>query len=346
MAILFDIPIFVSNTKRNYMQSHKNITFIGSGAISTAIGNVLAQKEKYDITLLSIEKDVINSINKAHVNVKYFPNIRLNPALRATSDISVLQQSDIIFLGIPSHATIDYIEKNKKYINKNVILVNLAKGFGREHYTIPQSISKIIDNPVVSMKGPSFAREIINQMPTAFTIASKKDKYFDVFKELFGYTNIYLDYSNDVIGTELASILKNIYAIIVGIVDAHFDSPNLRSLILTNAINEMKYIIHRFGGKEETMFHYCGFGDFSLTALNDMSRNRTLGLLIGKGFFTDYISEKVTLEGKIAVNIFINEILKKYFIKAKNLMMYELYRVFNEENYDLANFVNNILKKG
>ena len=328
------------------MHEPKRIVFIGSGAISTAIGNVLAEKEKYNVQLLSIEKDVIGSINKAHVNVKYFPNIRLHPALRATSDLSILKNAEIIFLGIPSNVTIDYIEKNKGNINKDAILVNLAKGFGKEHRTIPQCVSKVVDNPIVSMKGPSFAREIVNEMPTAFTIASKKDKYFEVFKEIFGYTNIYLDYSNDVIGTELASILKNIYAIIMGIVDAHFDSPNLRSLVLTNAINEMRYIISKFGGKEDTMFHYCGFGDFSLTALNDMSRNRTLGLLIGKGFFTNYISEKVTLEGKIAVNIFIDEILKKYFIKAKNLMMYELYRVFNEENYDLANFVNNILKKG
>ena len=325
------------------MHEPKKIVFIGSGAISTAIGNVLAEKEKYNIQLLSIEKDVVSSINKAHVNVKYFPNVRLHPALRATTDLNVLASAEIVFLGIPSNVIIDYIKKNKQYFNKDAVLVNLAKGFGKEHRTIPESIAKVIDNPVVSMKGPSFAREIVNQMPTAFTIASKKDKYFELFKEIFGYTSIYLDFSNDVVGTELASILKNIYAIIVGIVDAHYDSPNLRSLVLTNAINEMRYVINKFGGKEDTMFHYCGFGDFSLTALNDMSRNRTLGLLIGKGFFTNYISEKVTLEGKIAVNVFVDEILNKSFFKPKKLMMNELYRVFNEENYDLANFVNNIL---
>jgi len=326
------------------MREPKKIIFIGSGAISTAIGNVLAEKEKYDIQLLSIEEDVIGSINKAHVNVKYFPNVRLHPALRATSDLSILKYADVIFLGIPSNVILAYIEKNKQFFNKDAVFVNLAKGFGKEHRIIPESIAKVIDNPVVSMKGPSFAREIINQMPTAFTIASKKDKYFELFKSIFGYTNVYLDFTNDLIGTELASILKNIYAIIMGIVDAHFDSPNLRSLVLTNAINEMRYVINKFGGKEDTMFHYCGFGDFSLTALNDMSRNRTLGLLIGKGFFTDYISEKVTLEGKIAVNIFVEKILNKSFFKPKKLMMNELYKVFNEENYDLANFVNNILK--
>ncbi len=326
------------------MHEPMKIVFIGSGAISTAIGNILAGKEKYNIQLLSIEKDVINSINRAHVNVKYFPNVRLHPALSATSDKSVLEQADIIFLGIPSNVTVSYLTENKHLINKDALLVNLAKGFGKEHRTIPQCISKVLDNPVVSMKGPSFAREIVNQMPTAFTIASKKEKHFDIFKEIFGYTSIYLDFSTDVAGTELASILKNIYAIIVGIVDAHYDSPNLRSLVLTNAINEMRYVIKKFGGKEDTMFNYCGFGDFSLTALNDMSRNRTLGLLIGKGFFTDYISEKVTLEGKIAVNIFVEEIINKSFFKPKKLMMMELYKVFNEENYDLANFVNNLLQ--
>ena len=130
----------------------------------------------------------------------------------------------------------------------------------------------------------------------------------------------------------------------VGIVDAHFDSPNLRSLILTKAINEMRFIIGKFGGEEVTMFNYCGFGDFTLTALNDLSRNRTLGLLIGKGFFTDYISEKVVLEGKVAVNVFVEEIAKKRGIKTKNLMLKELYKVFNDQKYDINNFVSNITK--
>jgi glycerol-3-phosphate dehydrogenase (NAD(P)+) len=193
------------------------------------------------------------------------------------------------------------------------------------------------------MKGPSFAREIINNLPTGFTVMAKRDKYFKVFEEVFKDTSIYLDFSTDVNGVELASILKNIYAIIIGIVDAHFDSPNLRSLVITKSINEIRFIMTRFGGKEETMFKYCGFGDFSLTALNDLSRNRTLGLLIGKGFFTSDISEKVVLEGKIAVNVFVEEIAKKRNIKTKNLMLKELYKVFNEPDYDMANFVNRII---
>ncbi len=318
------------------------ICFIGSGSISTAMANVLAQKNKYDIFLLSVEKDVVDSISNEHINRKYFPNIDLELSLKATFDKNILRDSDIIFLGIPSSVIVPYINENKDYIGEEALIVNMAKGFGDGQKTIPQALSKIIQNQIFSLKGPSFAREIINNMPTAFTLASKREKYFNLFEDIFRNTNIQLDFSTDVNGVELASILKNIYAIIVGIVDAHYDSPNLRSLILTKAINEMKFIIYKFGGEEKTMFNYCGFGDFTLTALNDLSRNRTLGLLIGKGFFTDYISEKVVLEGKVAVNIFVEEIAKRRGIKTKNLMLKELYKVFNDDKYDINNFVSNI----
>jgi len=326
------------------MEELIKICFVGSGSISTALGNVLAQKANHEVYLLSVEQDVVDSISNDHFNRKYFPNILLHPSLKATFDKNILLDSDIIFLGIPSNIAVKYVRDNKAFINEEALIVNLAKGFGEDQKTIPQCLSKEIPNQVFSMKGPSFAREIINNLPTAFTLASKRNKHFELFTQIFKNTSIYLDYSDDVMGVELASILKNIYAIMVGIVDAHFDSPNLRSLILTKAINEMRFIIDKFGGEELTMFNYCGFGDFTLTALNDLSRNRTLGLLIGKGFFTDYISEKVVLEGKIAVNVFVEEIAKKRNIKTKKLMLRELYHVFNDEKYDINNFVNNILK--
>jgi glycerol-3-phosphate dehydrogenase (NAD(P)+) len=319
------------------------ICFIGSGAISTSMGNVISRKDEFEVTLLSVEPDVVKSINEEHINPKYFPNIQLHTSLKATLDRGVLRGSDIIFFGIPSNIVVSYARENQSIFNPEALIVNLAKGFGVDHKTIPQGLAKVLDNPIHSMKGPSFAREIINNLPTGFTLVAKKDKYFKVFEEIFKETSIYLDYSTDVYGVELASILKNIYAIIIGIVDAHFDSPNLRSLVITKSINEIRFIMTKFGGKEETMFNYCGFGDFSLTALNDLSRNRTLGLLIGKGFFTSDISEKVVLEGRIAVNVFVEEIAKKRQIKTKNLMMKELYKVFNEPEYDLANFVNRII---
>lgn len=319
-----------------------NICFVGSGAIATAIGDVIAAKKGLSVKLLSIEPDVIESINNHNINIKYFPNIKLNSNLYATSDKSVISESEIIFLAIPSSSIVNYVKENIKFFNKDAILVNLAKGFGDNHQTIVQCLEDICKNKIATLKGPTFAREIINKSPTGITLGVRDRNVIEIFQKIFEGTNIHLDYSEDIIGVEILSILKNIYAIALGIVDAHFNSPNLRFLLLTNALKEMKNILIQFGGKTDTIFHYCGFGDFGLTALNDLSRNRTLGLLIGKGFLTKDISDNILLEGKIAVNVFCEEISKKNSLKDFHIIS-ELYEVFND-HYDISKFVNTVLK--
>lgn len=323
----------------------KKIVFVGSGAIGTAIGNVLARKGIDDINLLSIEEDVVESINNNRVNTKYFPNIKLSRNLKATTDVEILREADVIFMAIPSTAVVDYLVDKKEYINPKTIIVNLAKGFGKGDCLIPDCIAKHFSNPLIMMKGPSFAREIINRQETGFTLACSDNEYFTEISELFENTNVRFDFSNDMTGVEYASILKNIYAIIIGMVDANYDSANMRSLFITKAINEMRNILITFGGQEITMFNYCGFGDFSLTSLNDMSRNRTLGLLIGKGFFNTGISEKVVLEGRIAVDVFHQKIDDSNISVNNYPLMSELYHVFNDANYPTMKFVKNILTK-
>ncbi|MCD4734498.1 MAG: hypothetical protein K8R53_00515 [Bacteroidales bacterium] len=325
------------------VQSIQNICLVGSGSIGTALGNVLAKKKMHNVTLLSIEPDVVASINEFRSNNKYFPNIKLSKHLKATEDIRVLTRSDIIFLAIPSIVSVDFVLSNHKLINPDSIILNLAKGFSNDRKTITQSLEKDLPNPVCSFKGPTFARELINKLPTAFTLGSSNPEHYALFREIFKETSVHIDFTDDVTGVEILSILKNIYAIATGIIDAHFNSPNLRFLFLTRAFDEMRQILLRFGGKEDTLFKYCGYGDFSLTALNDLSRNRTLGLLIGKGFFSEGISDKVLLEGKIAVNIFCEEIAKKNKLDGNFPIISELFKVFSED-YDLSKFEKNLLE--
>jgi glycerol-3-phosphate dehydrogenase (NAD(P)+) len=320
----------------------KKIVILGAGTIGTAMGNSFSAREDLDVRLLSIEKDVVETITREHVNQKYFPNIRLHHGLQATTDERVLSGAEWIFLAIPSVAVIEYLKKLEPLIPSSVILINLAKGFGCDKALITECIAGHLENPVCTLKGPSFAREIINNMPTAFTLASQDEQAIRNTATLFPGTNLYVDFSMDLAGVEILSILKNIYAIVIGIVDAHFNSPNLRFLVFTKAFNEMRQILLHFGGKEETMFKYCGIGDFGLTSLNDLSRNRTLGLLIGKGFFTEDISGKVVLEGRIAMNIFLEK-LRNHSVPEENYrFMHELERVFSGKN-DITGFVNKLL---
>jgi glycerol-3-phosphate dehydrogenase (NAD(P)+) len=316
------------------------ICFIGAGAIATALGNVLAKKTCLDVTLVTVEEPVANSITHENINRKYFPGISLEKRLKASTDHTLLSEKAIVFVAIPSVVTVKFLSEQN--LHRESVLVNLAKGFGDEQRTIIECVKEILPNPVCALKGPSFAREIINNQPTSFTLGADQEKLFADFKNLFDKTTIHLDYSNDLRGVEFLSILKNIYAIAIGVVDAQYESPNLKFMVFTRAFNEMRRLLEFFGGKEETLFKYCGIGDFALTSLNDLSRNRTLGLLIGKGFFTDYISEKVVLEGRIAVNVFHRELQNSGFDARRYPIMNELYKVFNSE-YDISGFVNMII---
>jgi len=323
-------------------ENRQPIYFIGGGAIATSMGNVLSKKPELDITILSIENNVVNSINALHENLKYFPNFKLEPALKASDDFSMLVNRAIVFLAIPSVAIVNFLKEQK--IHPESIIVNLAKGFGNERKTIVECMEAFLPNPLCTLKGPSFAREIINNQHTAFTLGARNGNIFNLFEDIFSDTTIHIDHTDDIQGVEFLSILKNIYAIVIGIVDAQYESPNLKFMIFTKALGEMRQLLLHFGGRKKTLFNYCGIGDYALTALNDLSRNRTLGLLIGKGFFTDYISEKVVLEGRIAVNVFHEELQLSEKEPPPYPILKELHKVFSSE-YDISKFVGNLLEQ-
>ncbi|MDP4282679.1 MAG: glycerol-3-phosphate dehydrogenase [Bacteroidota bacterium] len=321
----------------------QKVVFIGAGAIGTSLGNILAENPSLDVVLHTIEEDVARSINETTTNARYFPSVRLQPALRATMDDNELRDAKFIFLAIPSVIMVEYLKSKKDIIPGDAILINLAKGFGNGHRTIIQCLKEFFPNPLCTMKGPTFAREIIIRMPTGFTLGCEDEKTAEKVTGLFANTPIYIDHSTDIQGVELLSILKNMYAIVLGIVDAQYNSPNIRFMVLTRAFREMREVLLRFGGKEETLFCYCGYGDFTLTSLNDLSRNRTLGLLIGKGFFSKHVSKDLVLEGKTAVTIFYQEMAKKGIEMTGLPIISGLYELISGKS-DVSTFLKKVLE--
>ncbi|MGM0497678.1 MAG: NAD(P)H-dependent glycerol-3-phosphate dehydrogenase [Bacteroidota bacterium] len=318
----------------------QRICIIGTGNFATALGNRLVQNTANHVVLLSIEEKIVKSINEQHENSHYFPNVKLSERLTASLNKDVLTKSDFIFLAIPSFVVVDYVIENIKLINKKALLINLAKGFSKDRKkTIGEALENNVSNPVCTLKGPTFAREVINNIPTAMTLGVKDKVMYKNILKIFESTGFYIDYSADMVAVELLSILKNIYAIVIGIVDAHFNSPNIRFFILNKAFNEMRSILKDNQLDEETIFRYCGYGDFALTALNDLSRNRTLGLLIGKGFFTEAISNRVLLEGQIAVKVFCEDRYSLDRVERDYPIIAELYKVFKNPDYELSDFI-------
>ncbi len=316
------------------------LCIIGAGAFGTALANVVASKKNI-ILLYSIEREVVCSINNEHVNSKYFPGIKLNSHITATLRKQDLAKYPIIFVAIPSSAILDSFLSFKNYLNPHSLVVNLSKGFGKNNKTIYETLNSIIPNPLASLKGPSFARELIHGLPTSLTFASNDFKNFEVIQKLFLGSRILVDYTDDILGVELVSAMKNIYAIIIGIVDALFNSANVRFLVLCNAINEMKSLLVLLNAKEDTLFKYCGIGDLALTSLNDLSRNRTLGLLIGKGFYSKSMKSSVVLEGVRSVQCVLSRIPKNF--DSRSLMITKLDSLFRG-NICVEKFVDSLFE--
>lgn len=345
-GLIIHQKLYLRRHNSNIMEEEKTkICIVGAGAIGTALANALAHNSDLEVVLYSIEKDVVESIVQTQYNFKYFPNTKLTWRLKATGDINILSEHEYIFLAIPSAVILDFVLENKELLRADAVLINMAKGLSKdEHFTVAESLQANVTQRVATIKGPTFARDLIDKIPTAFTFASVHEELFPIFSKIVKGTNVYFDFSTDLRGVELLSTMKNIYAIATGILDAQFDSPNLRFMFLTKAFNEMRSILIHFGGAKKTIFKYCGFGDFGLTALNDLSRNRTLGLLIGKGFFSENISNMV-LEGKNAVTIFSDILSKDESLTEKFMIINELQKVLTNPNYELASFVHHILNE-
>ena len=276
-----------------------NIIIIGSGSFATAMANQLSINQKNSILMLVRNEAVVDEININHTNNTYFPNKFLNEQIKATTEYEFLKDADVVFIALPTKVIIKTFKKISEFINPSSLIVNLSKGIYKNGLTINEALKKYVNsNNIISFKGPTFAVEIFDNNPSMFTLAFKEASQYLVIKEITSGTNIYFDYTSDTKGIEYLSAIKNIYAIFLGIIDAKYNSANTRFMILTKAISEIRIILDELGGREETLFLSAGIGDLGLTGLNDLSRNRTLGLLIGKGFYNkDFNKNSVVLEG-------------------------------------------------
>jgi len=290
-----------------------NILVLGGGAFGTAIANELSVNTENNVVLFSRSQRKVDEINTYHTNKSCFPNKHLTKFLSATSDKNEIKKADVIFIALPSTVIIENLSILHSYFNKEALFVNLSKGLFPEGVTVIESVEKNLGiKNIITLKGPSFAVEVMEHADTLLTLGYSTSKQYEIINKIIKNTSLHVDFTNDIRGVEVLSVLKNIYALVLGAVDAKYNSPNTRFMILTKAFSEARILLKSVGGSEDTLFLACGFGDFCLTSLNDLSRNRTLGLLIGKGFFNaDYKSNSVILEGLNAIEMFHDLVVDK-----------------------------------
>ena len=280
----------------------RKVAVIGAGSLGTAIAQIVSNNVEV-VYLYAKRKKVVDEIIETGINSEYYPAVKLSDKIKPIYNFDNDFDPDVIFFCVPSSAVRDTATKIKNGINyKNSILVSTAKGI---EYPSIKTMGKIIfevtgTNPVI-FSGPTFASEIILNLPTIANIASKNVHELNVVKNVLTTDNFLVDITDDVIGTEMCSILKNINAIAYGICEGISINDNAKYAVLTKGFNETKEIVAKIGGDSKTVDKYCGFGDLVLTSTSKKSRNYTLGLLYGERIIIDEKTSGILFEGKKSI---------------------------------------------
>jgi len=259
------------------------VCVVGAGGFGTAIAQIVSRNVD-SVTLIARNPNIIRSINEDHENPKYHPGVKLKSNIKAEhiqKAHEVFEKSDFIFMAVPSGSLRNIVRGFARDL-KDKIIISGIKGI---EYPSLKTMTEVIreetgSENVFSMSGPTFAVELIRNVPSGLTIGSPKN-YWRELGKLLESPNLFLDYSENVKGVEFCGILKNVYAVAMGILDNYILGENDRYLFLNICFKEMSKILHHMG-YEELLPKFCGFGDFILTACSSKSRNKTLGLMLGK----------------------------------------------------------------
>ncbi len=266
------------------------IAIIGAGAWGTGLAMVLGRKESHIVRLWANEQDVCESIVKRHVNERFLPGFTLPSTVQATNDLScVLKGAEIVVSVMPSQHCRSLFERMAPDLRRETLFVSCTKGL--EDGTLLRMTEVITDilrthkfTPRIgALSGPSFAKEVARGDPTAVTIASTDGELARAVQSAFNDARFRVYTNDDVVGVELGGALKNIIAIAAGVCAGLGLGHNSVAALITRGLAEIARLTVACGGRLDTMAGLAGLGDLVLTCTGDLSRNRSVGVELGKG---------------------------------------------------------------
>ncbi len=266
----------------------QQVAVIGAGSWGTALA-LVAARNRHAVRLWAREPEVAHQINATHRNPYYLTDIELPENLRATDSLAeALDGAGFVLIVVPSHATRQVVEQMRPYLSAQQTLVSATKGI--ENVTLMRMDEVIVDvlkerfaPRFVALSGPSFAREVAGGDPTAIVAASREPQASEAVQHLLS-ANVFRVYTNsDVIGVELGGAVKNVVAIGSGVVRGLGMGTNTVAAIITRGLAEMTRLALAQGARVETLAGLAGLGDLVLTCTGELSRNRRVGVELGKG---------------------------------------------------------------
>jgi len=266
------------------------IAIIGAGAWGTALAIVLGRKGSHEVRLWANEPEVCESIRDRRVNEHFLPGFNLPETILATNDTNVaLDNAEIVVSVMPSQHCRRLFQKMAPSLSGEMLFVSCTKGL--EEGTLLRMTEVIQDAlrgrdfvpRVAALSGPSFAKEVARRDPTAVTLASDDAGLNRALQGAFNDSRFRVYTNDDVIGVELGGALKNIIAIAAGVCDGLDLGHNSVAALITRGLAEVARLVVACGGRLDTMAGLAGLGDLVLTCTGDLSRNRTVGVQLGKG---------------------------------------------------------------
>ncbi len=268
-----------------------HISIIGAGAWGTALAIALARKEEHTIRLWANELEVVSSISSQRVNESFLPGFKLPESIHPTNELSVaLDGCEILVSVMPSQHCRALVRRMGPMLGAETRIVSCTKGL--EEGTMLRMTEVITDavmrerkfSPrVAALSGPSFAKEVARGDPTAVAIASSDSELAREVQRVFNSSRFRVYTNDDVIGVELGGALKNVIAIAAGVCDGLCLGHNSIAALITRGLAEIARLAVACGGRPDTMAGLAGLGDLVLTCTGDLSRNRSVGVALGKG---------------------------------------------------------------
>ena len=276
----------------------KKILVIGAGSWGTALANTLACNNK-NVFLWTEKEKVSDQINKTKINKKYFKNILLHKNITSIFGKIDPKLYSFIFYVLPAKA-FDKFLKNYLINNQVINFIICSKGLGEKgEFVSDLAKENLRIKNLFILSGPSFADEVILNKPTALSLAGKKQH--ETIGILFQSSNLRLYYSNHIKTLEFLGILKNIYALGAGIIDALNLGENAKASYLTRCLYEIKSTLKIKKLDQEQLFSLGGVGDLFLTSNSSKSRNYNFGYRLIKNKLKN--SEKITIEGLNSIHV-------------------------------------------
>ncbi len=271
---------------------------IGAGAWGTAISIVLGRKQSHNVRLWAFEQEVRESINAAHSNELFFAGQRIPETVVCTNSLQeAVRGATTVVSVMPSHHTRRLFQQMQPHLTRETLFVSATKGIENDSLLrMTQVISEVLQADgrgftprIGALSGPSFAKEVAVGDPTAVTVASIDLELAATIQKEFSDPRFRVYTNDDVVGVELGGALKNVIAIAAGALFGLNLGHNTVAALITRGLAEMTRLVVACGGKPSTMAGLAGLGDLVLTCTGGLSRNRSVGVELGRGRKLDEI---------------------------------------------------------